>query len=195
MLDALGATGAPAGIYELICSLYSFNHAFAIADGEAKFLYNVTGGVLQGSPLSGLPFAIAIDPVLRNFDDVVVKKGLGTVLACADDIGAALHHIDTLIDIKGIFDEAKAVSNLTLKPTKCIVVPLAPPCSPASSAAICCWLSRALPAWGSCAVAGAARIPRFLAGTPRPIPPLVQCGWEMEEKDYRHCSRQTAPRP
>eukprot|EP00972_Heterocapsa_arctica_P045683 6741317-Heterocapsa_arctica.AAC.1 len=47
-------------------------------------------GVLQGCPLSGLLFAVSLDPYLRWMKHDIEDAGLGVIRACADDIGASL---------------------------------------------------------------------------------------------------------
>ena len=48
----------------------------------------------------------------------------GRPRACADDVGAVVHHIGTLKVYGDIFDLAARAANLVVKPTNCTVVPL-----------------------------------------------------------------------
>ena len=69
-------------------------------------------------------------------DAEICKAGHGAILACADNIGAALADISALRVIKPIFDTAKAVSNLTLNPAKCDIAPLSVSCTPEVATAV-----------------------------------------------------------
>ena len=80
-------------------------------------------------------------------DSRVQQGGHGAIRACADDVGAALSNISLLIPLKQIFDLARDVAGLALKPSKCILVPLY---SLASSHVVCVirdWLARNIPDW------------------------------------------------
>lgn len=57
-------------------------------DGEMLWLSCVISGVLQGGPLSGSSFVIALDPLLYTFKHAIEDTSLGKVRACADDVGA-----------------------------------------------------------------------------------------------------------
>ena len=47
-------------------------------------------GVLQGCPLSGMLFDIAIDPLLCMFEDTIQTVKKAEFGVCADDVGAAI---------------------------------------------------------------------------------------------------------
>ena len=53
----------------------------------------------------------------------VLDKGIAR--QCADDVGAVLRGMVTMVQFKEVFDLSEMMANLRLKPRKCIVVPLA----------------------------------------------------------------------
>ena len=109
-------------------------------------------------------FAIVIDPFLRKFEATVVAPGLGTVRACADDIGAALCSMHGLIPCHAIFADAKNISSLTLKPTKCVLVPVAESLSEGLVDRIRGWLTEMLPDWNGFSIQGSAKYLGFMMG-------------------------------
>ena len=109
-------------------------------------------------------FAIIIDPLLVQFEATVVKAGHGAVRVCADDIGAALHSLDGLVPCHEIFVEAKAISNLTLKPSKCVLVPLAEKFSQPLAENILSWLRSNLPDWSDFLIQCSAKYLGFMLG-------------------------------
>jgi hypothetical protein len=64
---------------------------------------------------------------------------------CADDAGACIKSLRDLGVFCKIFEAFRKASLLTLKPRKCIIVPLTVECSEANVAAIRMWLSEFLP--------------------------------------------------
>lgn len=52
-------------------------------------LIPVKSGIMQGCPLSGLPYATIMDPPLRAMADGSEAAQVGVARACADDVGAA----------------------------------------------------------------------------------------------------------
>ena len=103
----LEARGVPDGFLAVIVAMYDMVCAFAVADGCTTFLFWILTGVLQGCPLSGMLFAIIMDPFLVKFEMDICSTGKGCVRACADDVGAALSSLHDLIIAKEIFDTAK----------------------------------------------------------------------------------------
>ena len=85
--------------------LYQDNEGVAKVGNLLKWLFSVKCGVLQGCPLSGTLFVIAIDPLLTLFEHYIYNPGLGAVYACADDIGAALKDIRGLIICARLFEK------------------------------------------------------------------------------------------
>ena len=69
--------------------------------------------------MSGTLFVFAIDPLLWSFK---LKISSAVVRTCADDIGMALKRLDTLALLYKLFHDFKSASNLTLKPSKTIII-------------------------------------------------------------------------
>ena len=95
-------------------------------------LFPVTCGVLQGCPLSGTLFLLAIDPLLAQFEWHILSPGLGAVYACADDVGAALRELKSLRILHRLFSRYRLVSGLTLKPSKCVGIMVSIECTVAN---------------------------------------------------------------
>ena len=88
-----------------------------------SFLSNIESGVLQGCPLSGFLFCLAITPLLEAFEKIEASDEQCLARACADDIGviAFMKHIP---ELKRLFDRFQRISALSLNFSKCIAVPL-----------------------------------------------------------------------
>ena len=84
--------------------------------GIFQWLFTIKCGVLQGCPFSGTLFVLAIDPQLTFFEKHIHNPGLGKVYACADDIGAALKDLKSLLLCYKLFETFRRASGLTLKP-------------------------------------------------------------------------------
>ena len=77
--------------------MYKNVNAYMAVGGAFEFLFQVLNGVLQGCPLSGSMFVLAIDPLLFQFSKYIHAPKLGRVCACADDVGAALRELNSLL--------------------------------------------------------------------------------------------------
>ena len=82
------------------------------------YLFAFLCGVLQGCPMSASLFIFAIIPFLIHFEKILVGKYYGVVRACADDIGLCLTDFRSLGKVHSVFQAAKTLSGLTLKPKK-----------------------------------------------------------------------------
>ena len=80
----------PGGAQNLISAMYFMNLTYLNMESVTVFLFVFLSGVLQGCPLSGMLFDVALDPFLRWFDAVVRPDIDGVIRACADDIGGAI---------------------------------------------------------------------------------------------------------
>ena len=96
MFLVLEAICIPRGLLNVAVALYRDGSAYAEEGGTFVFLFKMLSGVLQGCPLSGTLFVIAIDPLLVMFHRFIHEPKLGMVRACADDIGATLNQLRTL---------------------------------------------------------------------------------------------------
>lgn len=155
---AMQAAGVPHGAFHLIESLYHVVSAFGrISGSSSRFLFLILSGVIQGCPLAGTCFVIAIDAFLRKFYCTIEEKGLGCIRACADDIGAALKSITVLPLLATVFQEAEMIAGLTLKIKKTVFVPLNVVRSPQVVIEIKGWLQAHVPRWKDVQVAACAR--------------------------------------
>ena len=74
--------------------------------------------------MSASLFIFAINPILVHFSQALIGKHRGEVRACADDIGICLQDFRSLKLTYIVFDFAKIVSGMNLKPNKCNITPL-----------------------------------------------------------------------
>ena len=154
----------PAGVCWVVRCMYFFNSAYSNVSGFYTFLFVIRAGVLQGCPLSGLLFALALDPFLRWMKRDIELAGLGRVRACADDIGSALRMLSALLRLYPIFVVIRIVTGMDVKPKKCIIVPTGAPYSPHLAECIKDWLCRNLPAWAAFHVKPSAKYLSFWLG-------------------------------
>ena len=137
----------PRGVLNAFNALYSGNEGFSSIGGLIVWIFSVTCGVLQGCPFSGSLFVIAIDPLLHLFEKYIHSPGLGRIYACADDIGAAVTSVRALIIVFHLFARMTKASGLTLKPSKCVLIPLAFELTAENVATLREWLRINIPAW------------------------------------------------
>jgi hypothetical protein len=69
-------------------------------------------------------FAWALDPFLKQMKADIDDRQLAVTRACAGDIGAAIRRTEALLRYRTVSVEAKAVVGLSLKPAKCVIVPM-----------------------------------------------------------------------
>ena len=119
-----------------------------------SWLFMVGCGVLQGCPLSASLFVVAIDPLLLMFEKHLHDPLLGTVRACGDDIGATVRGPGVLLILHGLFERMRKASGLTLKPAKCVLIPLCCECSESNVGVPRQWLRQYLPQWAEIDIKG-----------------------------------------
>lgn len=81
----------------------------------------VSGGVPQGSPLSGAIFAAASIPLLRMLEQAF---GSDRTFAYADDVALVLRSIADLRRVADIMERYHEATGLQVKPSKCVIIPL-----------------------------------------------------------------------
>ena len=132
------------GLVDFVKALY---HCPLIVTASGDIGYLVLRGILQGCPLSGLLFAIAIDPILRmGHARIDVKLG-GTLRACADDIAAVVRRLEHLRPLLDIFRTAELVATLQLNHKKCVIIPVGEIFNAAVVKRIVEWLAQSCPQW------------------------------------------------
>ena len=116
LFTTLKAIHFPDGAYNIISALYHQVAAFGrIAGSTSTFLFLIMSGIIQGCPLAGTCFALALDPFLSKLKIRIQDQGLGFIRACADDIGGAIRSVHVLPKLAAIFKEAHALAGLGLK--------------------------------------------------------------------------------
>ena len=65
------------------------------------------------------------------FQAEIIRRELGTVSLCADDIAVVIKNIYDLLGVYIIFVKAQFAAGLTLKSSECVLLPLSAPLSPA----------------------------------------------------------------
>ena len=65
MFIILTALKFPQGLFLFLKPLYTNNRCIGCFDGVSMFLYFICSGIIQGCPLSGSIFALAIDALIR----------------------------------------------------------------------------------------------------------------------------------
>ena len=135
----------PSGFLNAFNSLYNGNESYAFSGGKFQWIFSIKSGVLQGCPLSGTLFVIAIDPLLTQFEHYIHNPLLGAIYACADDIGAALKELKHLKTLYQLFERYRLISGLTLKPKKCFAILVACEFNPNTVGVIKRWLQQHIP--------------------------------------------------
>ena len=119
------AAGLPPKVRKFVKSIYqNCCHSIRI-DGKLFPGPDLLGGVRQGCPLSGILFALAIDPLLRIIFATLEAEDV--LRAYADDIAAVLFNWDiTLPKLEPIFELFRKCSGLAVNVKKTILIPLVP---------------------------------------------------------------------
>ena len=107
------------GFRRAIRNLYKGNEAYGSCGGVLQHMFSILSGVLQGCPASGTLFVLVVDPLLWMFR---TRVSSAIIRACADDVGAALRRMQDLIAMADVFEKFRIASNLTLKPSKCVLI-------------------------------------------------------------------------
>ena len=153
----LDVCGIPRAYVNVIRSVYLDCRTFVYAAGGKSLLCTFLSGVLQGCPLSGSLFSIAIDPFLCFIDSALEGGRLGIVRACADDIGAAIKSSQVLKPSNHVFKLARLAAGLKVKTKKCVIVPVYTSCTLSTQSVWKDWLATHLPHWGDFSIRGSAK--------------------------------------
>jgi len=150
MFLVLRAAGLLEGMYNIAEGIYSLVAALGrTATGTDTFLFWILSGVLQGCPLAGSFFVLAMDPFFSCFHRKIEISERGVVRGCADDVGAALKDISDLLTMKQVFDSAQTLAGLALKPAKVFIVPLIDRNLESLQTFAQQWLLRHVPSWAA----------------------------------------------
>ena len=144
------------GIYHNANATFSHN-------GQTYTIINFLAGVLQGCPGSAFLFNNSLDPFLNLLNNTLREANRGISRACADDIGLCLSRLKHMQLLFPIFESAKKLAGLTLKPQKCIIVPLCE-LSEKVKNDISKWLKRNIPDWQQFCVKDATKLLGFYIG-------------------------------
>lgn len=90
-------------------------------DGGENISFEVRAGTPQGSPISGSLFSLATTPLVAELCQAL---GEASVDFFADDAAVLLESLEQLPTIYEVFARFGAASGLSLKATKCKLIPL-----------------------------------------------------------------------
>jgi hypothetical protein len=160
MWRVLESSGLPSALIRLIrCFYRGCTHVIRV-DGRQFPGPRLLSGVRQGCPLSGLLFAIIMEPILRT-----VYRALGPyghLRAYADDIGIVVHDYFLVTGaLGGAFQRIGVASGLFLNVGKTIFIPL---WHVASYAQIRKTITELWPPWGKILLANCGKYLGFLLG-------------------------------
>jgi hypothetical protein len=154
----------PPAFAGVIKALYNGSTAIRLGVLGPEFLYDFASGVLQGCPLSGLLFVWCMDLFIRMMMKRVESQGRGVLKICADDVGAALKTIWSLVVLAEIFVVDEAVFGLALNVNQRIIVPTATTWTIDLLHRIRSWLQVNLTTWAGFRVAPLAKYLGFFLG-------------------------------
>ena len=143
----LERSGIPTGLINLVKALYTQVAAHSAETRERLFW--ILSGILQGCPLSGSLFIIAINPLLLALRQLSPDCSRMVLTACADDIGIVLRSIELAPQIAALFDKFAALATLKLKAEKCVIVPVAIADAEAFKAQVLEYLVAQCPQWAN----------------------------------------------
>ncbi|XP_077498739.1 uncharacterized protein LOC144109832 [Amblyomma americanum] len=116
IVDALRGAGAGDDFCAIVADLYRDNTTRIVAKDGATQSIDISAGIRQGCPLSGLLFSLVIDPVLR---EVQGDERQHNILAYADDLTPLANSPE---ELQARIDKVTALSSrlgLQLNPGKC----------------------------------------------------------------------------
>ena len=158
----LDRSGLPIGLRNILRAMYTSVHAFSAEDSSQK-LFEILSGILQGCPLSGSLFVLAMNPFLYMLQQALPDPKDATIVACADDVGIALQNLVNSKCIQFQFARFEKVSALCLKPAKCVLVPCAQTVADFEARARSL-LATVCPPWLGFAVRGSSKFLGFVLG-------------------------------
>ena len=112
----------PKPILKVIECLDTSIKAYFSGIGDCSFLFEVSGGVKTGCPLSSILCLLCCSRFIYLMMRICDGPSLSVNRICADDFGSALKSLKTLRHQAPIFDLAAKCAGLTLKPAKCVLI-------------------------------------------------------------------------
>ncbi|CAK0822970.1 unnamed protein product, partial [Prorocentrum cordatum] len=142
--------GVPLGFCNAVAALYSNCLAFSSFRAEgtsAEFepLFALLCGIMQGCPLSGTVWCLAMDTPIRALLVAIAEHGFLT--ACADDLGMLIKNAVALPSIDSTFVSIEFAFNLQLALHKCVLVPLWEELSEDTLQIVKAFLAKEVPRW------------------------------------------------
>ncbi|CAK0837751.1 unnamed protein product, partial [Prorocentrum cordatum] len=142
--------GVPLGFRNVVAALYSNCLAFSSfrAEGtcaELEPLFALLCGIMQGCPLSGTVWRLAMDAPIRALLAAIAEHGFLT--ACADDLGMLIKNAVALPSIDYTFVSIELAFNLQLALHKCVLVPLWEELSEDTLLNVKSFLAKEVPRW------------------------------------------------
>ncbi|CAK0895035.1 unnamed protein product, partial [Prorocentrum cordatum] len=142
--------GVPLGFRNVVAALYSNCLAFSSfrAEGtsaELEPLFALLCGIMQGCPLSGTVWCLAMDAPIRALLAAIAEHGFLT--ACADDLGMLIKNAVALPSIDYTFVSIEFAFNLQLALHTCVLVPLWEELSEDTLLNVKSFLAKEVPRW------------------------------------------------
>ncbi|CAK0878916.1 unnamed protein product, partial [Prorocentrum cordatum] len=159
--------GVPLGFCNVVAALYSNCLAFSSFRAEgtsAEFepLFAPLCGIMQGCPLSGTVWCLAMDAPIRALLVAIAEHGFLT--ACADDLGMLIKNAVALPSIDYTFVSIECAFNLQLALHKCVLVPLWEELSEDTLQDVKSFLAEEVPRWSGFRVDSTAKYLGLLLG-------------------------------
>ena len=115
----LGRCEIPQGLMYYLVALYSNNAAVGTCNGIVIVLYLIESGILQGCPLSGSLFALALDTFIRMYNAELPGQ---MMKAFADDMATVLDRLGLLPRVYRCYSLLEKATGLAVKPTKSVFI-------------------------------------------------------------------------
>ena len=92
------------------------------SDNREEKLFWIFSGILQGCPLSGSSFVLAINPLLIALEGILLHRKQSVVTACADYIRIVLQEVRSAPRAGELLVVSENISVLQLKAAECVIV-------------------------------------------------------------------------
>ena len=119
--------------------------------------FRVLSGVRTGCPASATLFVLCMNPFVDLFIRLSDGPKLSSTCLCADDVGSALRALKSPKYQFSIFSVASKVSNMVLKPAKCVLIITCIDLTDEVRGLIKAWLRDHIPEWQDFKIASAGK--------------------------------------